>query len=212
MTFRPQIGRLVVITDTRIQSRFTHEELALLACEGGAHVIQFRDKEMPDEEFARVAQRIVEICRAHKAQMIVNDRVEIAKQVEAHGVHVGRGDVRVQDARVVLGTWAVIGTSASNADEAQRAHRAGADYIGVGHVFATRSKAKPDPPIGLKTLENACRNTSRPVIAIGGINATNAEDVIRAGAHGIAVIAAVCAAKDPRAATEWLREIVDANS
>jgi len=212
MSFRPGIGRLVVITDLHVQSRFTHEKLAELACAGGADVIQLRDKELADDEFARVAVRVLEICRAHNAQLIVNDRVAIAKAVEAHGVHVGRDDMRVQDARVVLGTLAVIGTSAADADQAQQAHRAGADYVGVGHVFATSSKMKASAPIGLEVLASACRNTSRPVIAIGGINESNAADVMQAGAHGIAVISAVCAADDPTAATARLREIVDANS
>lgn len=212
MNFRPQIGRLVVITDTKVQSRFSHEELAELACAGGADVIQFRDKNMTDEEYARVAARLLDICRAHEAQLIINDRVEIAKTVGAHGVHVGRDDMRVQDARVILGSLAVIGTSAASAAEAQQAHKAGADYVGVGHVFATSSKIKSGPPIGLEVLADASRNTSRPVIAIGGINIENAGDVMRAGAHGIAVISAVCAAKDPKAAAARLKEIVEANS
>lgn len=212
MTFRPQIGRLVVITDTRIQWRFSHEQLAELACAGGAHVIQLRDKRMADEEFAQVAQRVLAICRAHETQLIINDRVHVAKAVGADGVHVGRDDIRVQDARVVMGTYAVIGTSAADTVEAQQAHRAGADYVGVGHVFATTSKQKATPPIGLAVLADAARNTSRPVIAIGGINVENAADVLRAGAHGIAVISAVCAAKDPKAAAARLREIVDAET
>lgn len=212
MTFRPQIGRLVVITDTHTQSRFTHEELSELACAGGAEVIQLRDKEISDEEFTRVAERVRDICRAHGAQFIINDRVEVARVVGADGVHVGRDDMRVQDARVVLGSFAVIGTSAGNPDEARLAHRAGADYVGVGHVFTTGTKIKSGPPIGLHILADSARNVSRPVIAIGGINAGNAADAIRAGAHGIAVISAVCAAKDPKAATQRLKEIVDAVS
>jgi thiamine-phosphate pyrophosphorylase len=212
VSFRPQIGRLVVITDTQIQWRLSHEQLAALACEGGANVIQLRDKVLSNDEFARVGERVLAICREHDVQLIINDRVHVAKTVGAHGVHIGRNDMRVQDARAELGTFAVIGTTAANADEAQRAHRAGADYVGVGHVFATSSKQKEGAPIGLATLADACRNTSRPVIAIGGINVENAADVMRAGAHGIAVIAAVCGAKDPKAATAQLREIVDANS
>ncbi|HXS10030.1 MAG TPA: thiamine phosphate synthase [Candidatus Krumholzibacteria bacterium] len=212
MSFRPQIGRLVVISDTTIQWRFNHEQLAELACAGGANVIQLRDKVLPNDEFARVGERVLAICRAHNAQLIINDRVHVAKSVGADGVHVGRGDMTVQDARVVMGSLAVVGTSAANADEAQLAHRAGADYVGVGHVFMTTSKHKEGSPIGLETLADACRNTSRPVIAIGGINAENAAGVMQAGAHGIAVISAVCAADDPRAATARLREIVDANA
>ena len=209
MNFRPQIGRLIVITDVEVQSKYTHEQLAELACAGGAEVIQLRDKHLSDDELARIAERVLGICDAYGAQLIINDRVQVAKVVGADGVHVGRDDMPVQEARVVLGSAAVIGTSATSADEARAAHRAGADYIGVGHVFATTSKIKPTPPIGLETLADAARNVSRPVIAIGGINESNAAEVIRAGAHGIAVIAAVCTADDPRAATARLRTVID---
>jgi thiamine-phosphate pyrophosphorylase len=106
MSFRPQIGRLVVISDTTIQWRFNHEQLAELACAGGANVIQLRDKVLPNDEFARVGERVLAICRAHNAQLIINDRVHVAKSVGADGVHVGRGDMTVQDARVVMGSLA----------------------------------------------------------------------------------------------------------
>ena len=202
---KQRIGRLVVITDTHIQSRFTHEELAELACAGGADVIQLRDKKMSDDEFNQVALRVRDICRRYQKMLIINDHVDVARAVEADGVHVGQDDMRVQEARVVLGSRAIIGTSAGNAIEAHAGHRAGADYIGVGHVFATSSKTKPGAPIGLAVLADACRNVSRPVIAIGGITEANLAEVMEAGAWGVAVISAVCATRDPRAATAGLR-------
>jgi thiamine-phosphate pyrophosphorylase len=204
-----RIGRLVVITDTLIQSRFTHEELAELACAGGADVIQLRDKQLTNDQFSEVAQRVCAICHRYEKTLIINDHVDVAHAVEADGVHVGRDDMRVQEARVVLGSRAIIGTSAGNATEAHEGHRAGADYIGFGHVFATSSKTKPGAPIGLAVLADVCRNVSRPVIAIGGISEANLADVMKAGAWGVAVISAVCATRDPRAATAGLRAALD---
>jgi thiamine-phosphate pyrophosphorylase len=137
---RPRIGRLIVITDVTIQSRFTHEELAELACAGGADVVQLRDKQMPDDEFMRVARRVREICRHYQKLLIVNDRVHAAHELSAGGVHVGRHDMAVHDARAILGDGAVIGTTAGSIAEAKQADQAGADYVGFGHICATSSK------------------------------------------------------------------------
>jgi thiamine-phosphate pyrophosphorylase len=204
-----RIGRLVVITDVHIQSRYSHEQLAELACAGGADVIQLRDKDLPDDEFIRIAQRVRAICRRYDVQFIINDRVEVARAVEAGGVHVGRSDMAVKDVRALLGAGAIIGTSAGSIEEVLNGERSGADYVGFGHIFATSSKTKATPPVGLEGLRTACR-VKLPVIAIGGITEKNAADVIRAGAHGIAVIAAVCAADYPRAAAARLRTVIDA--
>jgi thiamine-phosphate pyrophosphorylase len=204
-----RIGRLVVITDTLTQWRFTHEELAELACAGGADVIQLRDKRLADDQFLEIAERVRDICHRYERMLIINDRVEVARAVGAHGVHLGYDDMRVQDARVVLGSRAIIGASVGNVVQAQEAHRAGADYVGAGHVFATQSKAKPGGPIGLAVLADVCRNVSRPVIAIGGITEASVSDVMNAGAWGVAVIAAVCATRDPRAATAGFRAALD---
>jgi thiamine-phosphate pyrophosphorylase len=207
-----RIGRLVVITDVHIQSRYSHEQIAELACAGGADVIQLRDKDLPDEDFLRIAKRVRAICRRYDVQFIINDRVELARAVEADGVHVGRSDMSAKDARELMGDKAIIGTSAGSAKEAKEAEIAGADYIGFGHIFATSSKTKATPPVGLAGLRAACQAVKLPVIAIGGITEKNVADVIRAGAHGIAVIAAVCAADYPRAAAARLRTVIDSGS
>lgn len=209
MKNRPRIGRLVVITDPGF--RYNHEQLARLACAGGAGMIQLRDKKLPDGELARIALLVRDACWQSGVPLILNDRVEIARDVRADGVHLGRGDTPVRRARALLGAQAIIGASAGSVQEAQEAEAAGADYVGFGHVFATSSKTKPAPPVGLDALAAACAAVKIPVIAIGGITAENAADVVRAGAWGVAVISAVCAAPDPYAATEHLRDAINAS-
>ena len=202
------IGRLHVITDVSIQSRFTHDELAEMACQGGAHVVQLRDKSLGDDDFLSVARRIADLCRRHEVTFIVNDRVEIAREVGA-GVHLGRQDATIADARAVLGPGAVIGLSAGSVAEALALQAADAAYLGFGHIFPTTSKQKETPAVGLELLAAVAHQSRLPVIAIGGITESNAARVMSSGAWGIAVIGAVCGSDDPRAATEHLRVIVD---
>lgn len=202
------IGRLHVITDVSIQSRFTHEEVAELACQGGADVVQLRDKSLGDDDFLKIARRIAAICRRYEVTFIVNDRVEIAREVGA-GVHLGRDDSSVSDARTVLGPKAIIGTSTGSVEAARAAETSGADYLGFGHIFPTTSKQKETPAVGVELLAAVAHQSPLPVIAIGGITESNAARVMSSAAWGIAVIGAVCGSDDPRAATERLRVIVD---
>lgn len=199
---------LHVITDTSIQKRFSHEDLALLACAGGADVIQLRDKQLSDNDLLAVARRVRAICERYGVVMIMNDRVDVARACGI-GVHVGRDDTPIADARRALGAEACIGTTASSPDEVRAAQAAGADYAGFGHVFATSSKQKSGPPLGLDAVRAATAGAGIPLIAIGGINATNARDVIRAGAWGVAVIGAVVKSDNPEAATRALRAAID---
>lgn len=212
MNERERIGRLHVITDVTVQSRFSHEELAELACAGGADVIQLRDKHLGDDAFIAVARRVREICARYGVTFIVNDRVEAAREVGADGVHLGRADASISEVRAVLGADTIIGASTGSVGDALAANRAGADYVGFGHIFPTTSKAKSTPPVGLEGLVDLCSHVTVPVIAIGGITADSAGEVIRAGAWGIAVIATVCTADDPRAATARLRDVVEQSS
>lgn len=206
------VGRLHVITDVTVQNRYSHEELARMACEGGADVVQLRDKSLSRDAFLAVARRVADICREHRAVLIVNDRVDVARTIDAGGAHVGRTDLGIREARALLGPHAVVGASTGSLEEALEAERAGADYIGFGHVFATSSKTKPTPPVGLAALGHVAARVRIPVIAIGGITEANAAEVIAAGAWGIAVIGAVCAAADPRAVTARLRATVMAHA
>lgn len=209
MSAKPRIGRLCVITDTAIQSRFSHEELVALAIAGGADIIQLRDKNLSDDELVHVARRVSDVCRPHGVPLVVNDRVEVARAAGADGVHLGLGDASIADARAHLGDNAIVGGSAGNVGDARAAEAAGASYLGCGHVFPTTSKKKPDRPIGLEGLARVCAAVAIPVLAIGGIDATNARACIDAGAHGVAVIAAVCAADDPCEAARRIRHAID---
>ncbi len=211
MNERERVGRLHVITDVTVQSRFAHEELAEMACAGGADVIQLRDKQLGIEAFTAVARRVREICARHEVTFIVNDRVEAAREIGADGVHLGRADASISEVRAILGADTIIGASTGSVGDALAAGNNGADYVGFGHIFPTTSKVKSTPPVGVGGLVDLCSYVNVPVIAIGGITAENALEVLRAGAHGIAVIAAVCTASDPRAATARLREAVDSS-
>ncbi len=199
-----EVGRLHVITDVTVQSRYDHVQLATLACRGGAATIQLRDKSLAAGEFLAVARRVREVCTRHGALFIVNDRVREARAAGADGVHVGGDDTSIAEARSILGAGVIIGASAATPADALAAERAGADYVGVGHVYPTTSKHKPGPPIGLDGIRAVRDVVTIPVIAIGGITAERVPDVMRAGASGVAVIAAVCAAPDPEAATRGL--------
>jgi thiamine-phosphate pyrophosphorylase len=202
-----RLGRIQVITDTVVQDRFDHVQLAQLAIRGGAGSIQLRDKNLGDKKFLDVAREILDVCRQAKVPLVINDRLDAAAEIGADGLHLGQDDAAIEEARRVLGPEAIIGGSAGTMDQVVQVANAGADYVGFGHVFETRSKSKPAPPVGLEALRRVCVASKIPVFAIGGISADNAGDVRGAGAWGIAVIGAVCASEDPQTATRRLVEI-----
>ena len=199
-----KIGGLHVITDTTIQSRFTHPELAEMAIAGGADTIQFRQKEGSTRELIESAQAVQAVCAAHGVSLIVNDRADIALAVGAAGAHFGQDDLPVAVGRQILPSEMIIGASARTEEKILEAISAGADYIGFGPIYQTSSKPDAERPKGLGALQRMSEIAQCPVIAIGGITAETAYEVIRAGAHGIAVISAVCGQADPAAATRRL--------
>ncbi len=199
-----KIGRLHVITDTTIQSQFTHAELAKMAIEGGADTIQFRQKAGGTRELVESAQAVQAVCAEQWVPLIVNDRADIALAVGATGAHFGQDDLPVAAGRRILSPGMIIGASARIEEKILEAISAGADYIGFGPIYQTSSKPDAELPKGLEVLQRMCETAQCPVIAIGGITADTAYEVIRAGAHGIAVISAVCGAADPVAATRRL--------
>ncbi len=202
---KPVVGRFHVITDTR-ETRFGHVELVELAIAGGADTIQFRNKTLASGAALQTAKTIGALCRKAGVTFIVNDRLDIALATDADGVHLGQRDLPIAVARRVLGPSRLIGGTASTLDEAREAERNGADYVGFGHVFPTTSKDKSGREVGSEALRAACRTISLPVIAIGGIHAGNLAEVMDTGTWGIAVIRAVCAADDPRAAARHIAD------
>ena len=202
----PQMLRVYVVTSGTVDPRRTHEEIVEAAIEGGATAIQLRAPELRDEELAALAPALADRCRRAGVPLLVNDRVDVAVACGASGAHVGQ-DEDAGTARARLGPDRVLGISVGTPDEARKAGRAGADYLGTT-VWATDTK--PDArPIGLDGLREVAAATALPVVGIGGIDAGNATDVLEAGAAGIAVIGAVAAAGDPVAAVRSLREVVD---
>ena len=198
------IGVLHVITDTVLQSRFTHAELAALAIEGGADTVQFRQKQGTTRELIAIAEDMQTVCEQHKVPLIVNDRADIALAVGTAGAHFGQDDMPVSIGRQILSTKAIIGASARTEDKILAAISEGADYIGFGPIYGTTSKPDAEMAKGLERLRRMCDIAACPVIAIGGITVETAGDVIQAGAHGIAVISAVCAHPEPTVATQAL--------
>jgi len=202
------IGKLCIITDTTIQHRYSHIDLAEMAIRGGADMIQFRDKNLSTAEMFALANFISKLCRRKNVTFIVNDRIDVALSSGADGVHLGVDDIPVKEARKLLGDDKIIGGTAHSLAEAQDAEKQGADYIGYGHIYKTYSKYKPERPKGIEGLKEILEHIKTPIIAIGGINHDNSRDVISTGCHGIAVIGSVVRADNPEKAVKRFRRIV----
>jgi len=201
---------LYVITDAKLSRGRSHLEVAQVAIEGGASIIQFREKEMTTRELVETAWRLKELTKEKGVPFIVNDRLDVALAVEADGVHVGQEDMPATLARKLIGPDKILGVSASTVEEALQAEKEGADYVSASPVFTTPTKPDAPPPTGLEGLRAIVKAINLPVIAIGGINEENVREVIEAGAHGVAVISAVVSAPDIAAAARRLRETVEA--
>lgn len=194
-----------VITESVPALHRTHEDVAAAAIRGGATMIQFRDKTASNEQFTAMASKLLRMTRAAGIPLIVNDRVSIAVALRADGVHIGRDDGDPLEVRRALPAGMCLGISASNYDDALAMSRAGADYLGVGPVFPTVSKADAAPSIGTAELATICRAVGVPVVAIGGIDQSNLQAIRDAGASGIAMISAVTRAKNMETAAQELR-------
>lgn len=189
--------------------RLPWEQVAEAACRGGAACLQLREKSLPDGELLARARRLVAIARGRGVAVIVNDRPDVAMLAGAGGVHVGQGDLSVVDARRLVGDRLLVGVSCSTVEQARQAARQGADYLGLGPVFGSGTKPK-DHLSGPELIEGVAGDPiagGLPHLAISGIDASNAAQLVRHGCRGVAVCAAVCGSADPQAAT---RELVEA--
>lgn len=195
-------GLYVLIDPTATDGR-PELQVAELALEGGATVLQLRDKVREKGIQLDVAQGLRQLCDEHGALLIINNDPDLARAVKADGVHLGQRDFPVQVAREILPVDCIIGVSAATLDEARQAETDGADYIAVGSIYPTSSK-EDTRPAGLETLRKVRGMTGRPLVAIGGITEENVEAVMEAGADAVAVISAVCSAADPKVAAHRL--------
>lgn len=183
------------------------------ALDGGIRAVQLREKDLSGKELYRLADRIRGLTARYEAHLLVNDRVDVAMAVGADGVHLRGSSMPASVARGLLGERSLIGCSTHNERELRDAAAQGADFATFGPVYPTPSKAAHGPPVGVAALAEACRGTTIPVFALGGVGAENTREVIEAGAFGIALISYVLAAADPRkAAAELLASIANAHA
>lgn len=175
---------------------------------GGANFVQLREKDLDDNTFLKEAVELKELCKRYNVPFVINDNVEIAKKIGADGVHVGQSDMEAGLARENIGEDKILGVSASTVEQAILAEKRGADYLGVGAVFQTGSKADADE-VSFETLREICAAVSIPVVAIGGISKNNVSLLSGSGICGIAVISAIFAADDITKATSELRSLTE---
>ena len=199
---------LYAVTDSAWFNGETLYEQVEKAIKGGATFIQLREKKLGEAEFLEEAKEIKKLCDAYKVPFVINDNVEIAVAMDADGVHVGQSDMEAGDVREKLGPDKIIGVSAQTVEQALLAEKRGADYLGVGAVFATGSKDDADD-VSHETLKAICEAVKIPVIAIGGISKHNVMELSGSGICGIAVISAIFAQPDIEAATKELKEITE---
>ncbi|MBI3948330.1 MAG: thiamine phosphate synthase [Armatimonadetes bacterium] len=194
---------IYVVTDVLLPPGRTHVAIARAAVAGGARILQLRDKEAPDEALREPAQEIRRLTRAAGVLFVINDRLELARAVGADGVHLGQSDLPARRARE---SWpeGILGITVGEADDARRAEADGADYLGLGPIFATQTKGDAGPAVGLAAIPRVRAASRLPIVAIGGIHLGNVAQIAAAGAAWAAVVSAVVCAPDMEAATRAL--------
>src|SRR5438552_4275473 len=203
-----ELRGLYVITDRGLARGRSHEEIVAAALRGGAHIIQLRDKDLPQAELAELGMRLGRMCHDAGALFIVNDDPEVALQAGADGVHVGPTDVPPDQARAILGPEAIVGWSIkSSVETARQAEQLGVSYVAVGSIFPTSTK-EGATPVGVDAIGHIRQAVRLPVAAIGGINAGNVGTVVDAGADMACVISAAVAAPDVTLACSELSRIM----
>ena len=205
MKFDKEKMRLYAITDRHWLNGRSLKEVVKESLDGGVTFLQLRDKNSDDETFLQEAAELQELCRDYKVPLIINDNVEIALKMNADGVHVGQSDMEAGAVREKLGPDKILGVSARTVEQALLAQERGADYLGVGAVFATGSKADA-AELPHETLKAICEAVSIPVVAIGGITAENISQLKGTGICGVAVISAIYAQNNIKEAAEELKE------
>lgn len=199
---------LYAVTDRHWLGDETLYDQVKKALDGGATFVQLMEKKLDREDFLAEALEIQKLCKKYGVPFVINDEVSIAKDIDADGVHVGQSDMEAMDVRKVLGPDKILGVSAQTVEQAIIAEKHGADYLGVGAVFATGSKDDADD-VSHETLKAICEAVSIPVIAIGGITKDNVSELAGSGICGVAVISAIFGQNDIKKATEDLRASVE---
>ena len=198
--------RLYAVTDRSWLGEKTLYQQVEETLEGGTTFVQLREKELDDETFLKEAFEIKKLCRKYNVPFVINDNLDIAIKSDADGIHIGQNDMEAGFVRNVIGKEKILGVSAQTVEQAITAEKMGADYLGVGAVFTTSSKADADN-VSFDTLKAICEAVSIPVVAIGGISADNILKLKGSGICGVAVISAIFAEENIMSATKRLKEL-----
>lgn len=203
------IYKLYAITDRKyLRGDMSLADAVEFAIKGGASIIQLREKQLKGEELKKLAIEVQNVCNRYSIPFIINDDVELAKAIDADGVHIGQSDMEMQKAREILGEDKIIGVTAKTVEQAKNAENAGANYLGSGAIFATSTKADAKP-LPLEKFNEICEAVNIPVVAIGGINATNVDYLKGSKMSGIAVVGGIFDNDDIETATRKLQLIVE---
>ncbi len=187
---------LYLVTDPDLSLGRPEEEVVRRAVAAGVTMVQYRDKKTATSGMIEKARKLASVCRDAGVALVVNDRLDVALAAGADGVHLGQDDMDPGDCRSIAGGGYIIGVSVTTVEEAVRAEKAGADYLGANGVFPTGTKTDLGAPLGLEGVARIASATSLPVVAIGGINADNAGGVMSAGADGVAVVSYIVSAEN----------------
>lgn len=208
MRVNADVMTLYAVTDRTWVEDTTLMDQVKEALEGGITFLQLREKHLSKEEFIKEAREMKELSKEYKVPFVINDNIEVALAVDADGVHIGQDDMSVEEARKLLGEDKIIGVSAHNVEEAIKAQKGGADYLGVGAVCATSTK-KDANVVSKEEIKKICHTVEIPVVAIGGIKKENIKTLEGTDVDGVAVVSAIFAAKDIKKDTKQLRSLVE---
>ena len=199
---------LYLVTDRSLSLGRSLESVVFDAAEGGVTMVQLREKDCSTLEFYQQAMLLKECLRPYRIPLIINDRLDIALACDAEGLHIGQSDIPYDIARKLLGKDKIIGLSVECLQDAVDANELDVDYIGISPVFGTLTKTDTAPALGLEGIREIVKISRHPAVGIGGINQTNAADIIEAGADGISVVSAIMSASDPKQAAFQLMNII----
>jgi thiamine-phosphate pyrophosphorylase len=205
----PDVLRLYLVTDQALMRGRPLADVVAAAVQGGVSCVQLREKQLGTREFLAQALILKALLAPRRIPLVINDRIDITLACGADGVHLGQNDLPADEARKLLPPDVFIGWSVESMDDVQQSAALPVDYLGVSPIFATPTKTDTKDPWGLEGLAVVRAATPLPLVAIGGIHASNARAVLRAGADGLAVVSALCAADDPWAAATTLRALCD---
>ncbi|MCW7503075.1 thiamine phosphate synthase [Leptospira paudalimensis] len=206
-----KIQGVYLVTDRPLCIHHRLEDVVRLSANGGVSLVQLREKETPTREFLELAIHLKKILSPFQVPLLINDRVDLCLASGADGVHLGQSDLPWNVARKLLGERAIIGLSIETKEDWENLQKENPnptlDYLAVSPVFDTKTKTNTKPAWGLAGVQWLREKSTLPIVAIGGIHLDNAKDVIEAGANSLAVVSAICSAKDPKLATETLRNL-----